>query len=215
MTGKIVRLAAVMIAFAALANADSILFGLAGDPGQNYTFTPAGAAPGVTDTEPAGPYPGWLGEDVTADDNYFFCVTFTKTANWGASYAGTLTTPTTQTELEAAYLGSVLVGLGDQNATLAEKGEISMAIWQITEPGSVPIDPNAQTYVSQAENEYSSGALTSAEFANSKIFVPDNTGIQSFMIAAAETPTPEPGSIGLILTGVALIAISRLRRKRP
>ena len=76
-----------MIACAGLAAASTITFGLGGDPNQYYTFTPDGAPAGVTDTEPVGPYPGWLGENTAADSNLLFCITFLKTANWGGTYS--------------------------------------------------------------------------------------------------------------------------------
>jgi hypothetical protein len=227
MVKKIVIRAALLMALAPWLSADTIQFGLAGDPGQNYTFTPIGAAAGVTDTEPVGPYPGWLGQDITADDSFFFCITFLKTANWGASYSGTTIAPSTAQQLEAAYLGAELVSLGDQNATLAEKGAISLAIWQITDPtpGDVPRDPAAQSYVTAAGDAYSSGAITAADFPNTLIFVPSDPAIQSFMIASPGSATfttlfeessgvPEPGTVFLILTGGGLIGLSRARRKR-
>lgn len=216
----------VMTAFAILASADTITFGLGGDPNQYYTFTPIGAPAGATDTEPVGPYPGWLGQDITADNSFFFCVAFIKTANWGASYTGTTLAPSTPQQVEAAFLGAQLVGLGDQNATLAEKGAISMAIWQVTDstPGDVPLDPAAQAYVSEAVNAYNSGAITAADFPNTLIFFPSNPAIQDFMIAADSDPrihtltyeasnVPEPGTILLILAGGGLIGLSRVRRK--
>lgn len=215
----------MVIGLAALASAGTITFGLDGDPGQNYTFVPIGAPNGVTDTEPAGPYPGWLGQNIPADAGYFFCISFLKTATFGASYDGTITTPSTLEELEAAFLGADLVSLGGQNAPLAEKGAISMAIWQITDPtpGDVPRDPAAQPYVTAAQNAYATGNLSAADFPNTTIFVPDNTGIQTFMLAAAESlpgksisgnelsATPEPTGIVLIVTGLCLICLSRIK----
>jgi len=214
---RIAQAAVLMMLLAGLASADSVMFGLGGDPGQYYTFTPVGAPAGVTDTEPAGPYPGVLVENNSADNNFFFCITFTKVAYWGASYEGTLIAPTTQPQLEAAYLASELYNLGDQNAPLSVKGAISMAIWQITDPtpGHVPVDPAAQPYVAQAQAAYNAGKLTPAQFTSSKIFVPNDPSIQDFMLSAAQlTATPEPGTIALMLTGLGLIAISRLRRSR-
>ncbi len=188
MTGKTIRLAAAMIACAGLAAASTITFGLGGDPNQYYTFTPDGAPAGVTDTEPVGPYPGWLGENTAADSNLLFCIAFLKTANWGGTYSATVIAPSTAQQLQAAYLAAELVSLGGQHATLAEKGAISMAIWQITDPtpGDVPRDPAAQSYVNQALHAYSSGMLSAADFPDSAILVPTDPAIQEFLIAGAQ-----------------------------
>ena len=216
MTKQLIRLAAILIAFGCLAGANSITFGLGGDPGQYYTFSPDGAA-GTTSTEPVGPYPGWLGENIPADDDYFFCMTFLKTATWGGTYSGTTILPATPQQLEAAYLGSELFSMGDQNATLAEKGAISLAIWQVMDPapGDVPRDPAAQSYVTSAVEAYNSGRLNPAEFANTRIFVPNDPSIQTFMVAAESSPSvPEPETLILVGVGTGLILLSRLHRSR-
>jgi hypothetical protein len=225
MTGKTIRLAAVVIACAGIAGADTISFGLAGDPNQYYTFTPVGAPSGVTSTEPVGPYPGWVGLNTAEDSNLLFCITFLKTANWGGTYSGAIFAPSAAQQLEAAYLGAELVSLGGQNATLAEKGAISLAIWQIMDPtpGDVPRDPAAQSYVKDALHAYRSGRLSAADFPNSLILVPDDPSIQEFMVAGASNPVfsslrseisgvPEPGTVVLMLGGAALIGIGRLSR---
>jgi hypothetical protein len=225
MTGKTIRLAAVLISCAGIAGASTISFGLGGDPNQYYTFTPIGAPAGVTATEPVGPYQGWLGQNTAADSNLLFCIAFLKTANWGGTYSGTIAAPSTPQQLQAAYLGAELVSLGGRQASLAEKGAISMAIWQITDPtsGHVPRDPAAQSYVSDALHAYNSGMLSATDFPNSLILVPDDRSIQEFLVAGASNPdfsalqsemygVPEPGTIVLLLGGAGLIGINRLRR---
>ncbi|MDR3700539.1 MAG: PEP-CTERM sorting domain-containing protein [Candidatus Sulfopaludibacter sp.] len=227
MTGKTIRLAAAMIACAGIAAASTLSFGLGGDPNQYYTFTPIGAQAGVIDTEPVGPYPGWLGQNTAADSNLLFCITFLKTANWGGTYSGTTAAPSTPQQLQAAYLGAELVNLGGGHATLAEKGAISMAIWQITDPtpGDVPRDPAAQSYVADALHAYSGGMLSAADFPNSLILIPNDPSIQEFLVAGASNPVfptlqlqseisgvPEPGTIVLLLAGAGLIGINRWRR---
>ncbi len=174
--------------------------------------------------QPVGPYSGWLGENIASDDSFFFCLTFLKTANWGASYSGVTMMPSTPQQLQAAWLGALLAGLGGQNATLAEKGAISMAVWQVMDaaPGDVPRDPAAQAYVTGALNAYASGGLNPADFPNTVIFVPDDSSIQSFMMLAASapgvitgesqtSPVPEPDTPMLVVAGVGLIWLGRHR----
>ena len=154
MTGKILKLAAMLLAFSTLASAAGIMFGLAGDPNQNYLFTRTDTPvpgteyprPGMSVTVSASPYPGWEGQNITADDGYFFCISFTLTATFANSYSGVLFAPTRQGELEDAYLSTEVDVNGGQNASLALKDAISMAIWQLNnpKPGDVPRDPAAQ-----------------------------------------------------------------------
>ena len=227
MTGITIRLAAAVIAYAGIAGASTINFGLGGDPNQYYTFTPVGSPAGITATEPVGPYTGWLGENTSAGSNLLFCIAFLKTANWGATYSGTAVAPSTAQQLQAAYLAAELVSLGGRHASLAEQGAITMAIWQVTDPtpGHVPRDPAAQSYVSDALHAYSSGMLSAADFPNSMILVPNDPSIQEFLVAGASNPAfsdlqsqisgvPEPGSAVLLLAGAALFGVGRLRRQR-
>jgi hypothetical protein len=101
-----------------------------------------------------------------------------------------------------------------------------MAIWQVTDPtpGHVPLDPAAQSYVSDALHAYSSGMLSAADFPNSVILVPNDPSIQEFLVAGASNPifselqseisgVPEPGSAVLLLGGAVLFGIGRLRRR--
>jgi len=201
--------------------ADTILFGLLGDPNQNYTFTrtdtpnPGSEYPNWQVTVPSGPYPSWLGADTPADQGDSFCISFLLTANWGAQYSGTVTMPSTPAQLEAAWLGSVLYGEGGFNANLdTEKGPIAMAIWQLLDPtpGDVPRDPAAQPFVTEAVNLYNSGYLQPNLFPNTKIFVPSNSSIQTFMLDAPAVP--EPTTVVLFACGLALIALGRRGRGR-
>jgi hypothetical protein len=224
---RLIRLCGALVVFTALGSASTILFGLGADPNQNYSFSPVGSLPGVIDTEPVGPYAGWLGQNVSADDNFFFCITFLKTATWGDSYAGTLITPSTPQQLEAAYLGAELQSLGGPNASLAQMGAISMAIWQVTDltAGDVPRDPAAQPYVAGAVNAYNRGTLSASDFPNTVIFVPNDNSIQEFMMEGASNPSfaqlqaesgsvPEPGTTTLFLAGAGMLGISRMLKRR-
>jgi hypothetical protein len=200
--------------------ANTILFGLLGDPGHNYTFTRSDS-PGGQVSDPVAPYPGWLGANVAGDQYGFFCIDYLKGANWNASYSGTLyhvqdaVPGKTQEQLvEAAYLSSELNEMGGLNAsTTLYQGPISFAVWQIMDPtpGDVPVDPAAQAWVQQAQRLYQLGQITAALYPNTLIFVPDNTSIQDFMTVTAGVP--EPGTVVLFLIGLGLIGVGRLKRR--
>lgn len=207
---------------------NTISFTLLGDPNQTFSFARADSPVGQVITEPVGPYPGYLGP--ASPDNYygFFCIDYLKTANWNTTYQGSsygvgdvIPNKTLEQLLEAAYLANKLYGLGGSNAnTNLYQGPISFAVWQIMDPipGHVPIDPAAQQYVQEAQHAFAMGQLHVQDFANIKIFVPNNTSSQDFMTVTAGTP--EPGTILLFGGGLLLIALgknshvtSRLRRR--
>ncbi len=205
--------------------AGSITFGLLNDPHQNYTFQTPG---GQYVTDPVGPYPGFLGANVSGDLFGFFCIDYVKGANWGGTYSGTLYNigdaipgKSLQQQLEAGYLSDALYQLGGSSAsTSLYQGPISFAIWQImdTTPGDVPVDPAAQPWILQAQNAYNSGTLHAANFSQTLIFVPDNPSIQDFMTLSPDpippSSAPEPASIALAAMGATLIGLSQIRRRR-
>ncbi|HWB86983.1 MAG TPA: PEP-CTERM sorting domain-containing protein [Bryobacteraceae bacterium] len=219
---RFLSVAALTTVLSGILCANTVILGLHGDPNQNYTFTRtdtpvAGSEyPNTVVEVPAGPYPVYIGSDIPADQYGVFCIDFLKTANFGASYPGTLISPSAQTELEAAYLASILAGYGGESAnTNLYQGPISMAVWQIMDPtpGDVPRDPAAQPFVTLAQNAYASGSLLPADFPNTLIWVPNDPGIQRFLTVVPEAPeVPEPGSIGLMAGGVLLIALGCCRK---
>jgi hypothetical protein len=228
----VVRLVVPLLVISGALGASTITFGLGTNLAPSYTFTRtdtpvAGSEyPGTSVTVPAGPYSGWLGANITADTAAFFCISFLETANYGGTYSGTLTTPTTQRQLEAAYLSSEeYVFLGNTENVALHEGPISMAIWQIMDPtaGDVPRDPAAQSYVNAAIAEYNAGYLTSAEFTNTKIFVPTDPAIQSFMMVAPsvvplksaqnDSQVPEASAWTLVAGGLLLVFLGRWRRR--
>jgi hypothetical protein len=192
------------------------IFHLGDDPNQVYSFQPIGSHSSVTLN--VGPYSGSLEQNGTTVDGYFFCISYTKTANWDTSYTGSVVDPSTPKELEAAFLDSQLLSLGGASASLGNYlGPISMAIWQIMNPGSVPLDPAAQPFVSLAQNAYTSGQLNADMFSNTSIFVPNNPNIQSFMLLTggglhSSPAVPEPGPLVMMGCGMLLIGIVRRRR---
>jgi hypothetical protein len=210
--------------------AGTILFTLLGDPNQNYTFARTDSPSGATVTDPVGPYAGYLGPQTPEDLYRFLCIDYLKTANWNTTYSGfvygvaDLVPGKTQAQIvEAAYLTTKLMALGgSQASTSTYQGPISFAIWQIMDPtaGDVPRASAAQPYVQEAQTAYLSGSISPANFPNVLIFVPDNPSIQSFMTAIGPSVSldtagvPEPGTVALIVVGLALLGIGRIRRAK-
>ena len=222
---------AVFAGMAPTLRAGTIVFTLLGDPNQNYTFTRTDSPSGATVTDPVGPYSGYLGPETPENLYGFMCIDYLKTANWNTTYSGfaynvaDLIPGKTQEQIvEAAYLTTKLMALGGSQAGVdAHQGPISFAIWQIMDPtvGDVPRAAAAQSYVQEAQSAYLSGSISAANFPYVRIFVPDNPSIQSFMTAtgpsvslaaAATGEVPEPGTVVLIMIGLALLAVSRIRR---
>jgi len=203
--------------------ATSISFGLLGDPGHSYSFARTDSPAGQIVTEPVAPYPGWIGSNTPGDQYGFFCIDYLKTANWNATYTGTLyhvqddiPGKTREQVVEAAYLSDRLYQLGGMAASLnLFQGPISFAIWQIMDPapGHVQRNAAAQPYVQEAQYMYQTGQITAAYFPNTLILVPDNPSVQDFITLAAAS-VPEPGTIVLFLAGFGLIGVGLIRRRR-
>jgi len=192
--------------------ANNVTFFLDGSDAQDYTFTSSGK----TYTEPVGPYSGYLIDNGVKTTGEFFCISFTKTASWNTQYTGRIVDPSTPQQVEAAYLDSQLVVYGGVNASLNQyKGPISMAIWQIMDPtvGDVPVDPAAQSWITDAQNKYAQGLITASMFSSTQIFIPDKCNIQSFMMMSKpDCPAPEPTPLVLMASGALLFGIARRKR---
>jgi hypothetical protein len=197
--------------------------GLLGDPGHSYSFARTDSPAGQIITEPVAPYPGWIGSNTVGNQYGFFCIDYLKTANWNATYTGTLyhvqddiPGKTREQVVEAAYLSDRLYQLGGMAASLnLYQGPISFAIWQIMDPalGHVERNAAAQPYVQEAQYMYSTGKISASLYAKTLIFVPDNPAIQDFMTVSAAS-APEPGSVMLFLAGFGLIGVGLFRRRR-
>src|SRR5260221_11353338 len=95
------------------AAASTITFALGNNPIQSYTV--AGDP-----SENVGPYPGTLiVNNVTTSFTLFFCMdaNLTATFNTPTPYAGTVHTPTTQMEEEAAFLAAWALEKGAPSST--------------------------------------------------------------------------------------------------
>ena len=198
-------LVAALVVFAGAAQANTLV--LTGNPNQIYNNINVGPYPVTLDSVPA----------------LVFCLNDDKTASWGGSYTGTVHTPNTPAEEEAAFLASYALFKGAPSSTAATvntvEGPISMAIWQIMGTlGTTPPDPAAQQYVNLAQYAFSAGLITQ-NFLNSVfVFVPTDTSIQRF-ISAVSMPamdiaaTPEPGTMLLFATGILLVGLGRYHRR--
>jgi hypothetical protein len=199
----------------------TISFRLLGDPGQNYTFTRSDPGNPQVIYDPVAPYPGWLGTDASHTFYGFFCIDYLKTATWNTTYPGVdygvqdpIPGKTEAQLVEAAYLSDKLFRLGGSSAsTSLYQGPISFAVWQIMDPttGHVPVDPAAQTNILEAEQAYTSGAITAADYPNTRIFVPDDPRIQDFMTLSEGVP--ETGTLSLLAGGLLLV-LGKLRLPR-
>jgi hypothetical protein len=180
---------------------------------------------GIAYTLPTGPYPATLsgGSYGSGVGVFVMCYDINIDAYVGAKYAGIMVLPTTEAEIEAAYLQKELADDGGfYGAPLSESGPISMAVWQLMDPSSqnpapFPLDPLAAAYVSQAENAYLSGDWTQADAANYAFWEPTPIGTtQRFGFVFGQAPlssditTPEPASLVLLLLGGVLMVAGKI-----
>lgn len=178
-----------------------------------------------------GPYAATLDGDLATQ---VFCLDLHIDTYLGRSYDGTLATPQTQMEEEAAFLASYALYLGAPSGGLVNsvEGPISMAIWQImgTMGATVP-DPAAQPYVELARSAYAGSAITPAFLSGVSVWTPSPEGsAQRFVTAISDdsmihralngtqsaglSEAPEPGTVAFLGTGLLLMALSRIRGGR-
>jgi hypothetical protein len=180
-----------------------------------------------THTELIGPYIAILNGDGFVNESVqVICYDMTLATQIGTAYSGSIeplsyfTDTTTNTEImEATYLGNKLINDGGLNASLATRGAISTAIWQIMNATSTsslspfPNDPAAQNYINDAIVAVNSGAWTVAEANMYATWVP-NAGDIELIQRFDVLPAPEPGSLILLGTGMFGLATFMYRRKR-
>jgi hypothetical protein len=168
-----------------------------------------------------GPYLATIGG---VENLLVYCLDLHIATPVGNTYDGYLTHPTTPAEDEAAFLAAYSLTLGaptgDPTIVQNYEGPISMAIWQLmgtlTQNGSsIPPDPAAQYFVDLATTAYNNHQISSAFLSSVNIWNPGTPGSGS----TAEqrfiyTATPEPTTLVFLGSGLLLIALSRIRRRR-
>jgi hypothetical protein len=167
-----------------------------------------------------------------------FCLDLNVNTTIGSSYPGTLytvdsyagvdtvatgaTNMSLQQAEEVSFLASYALYLEAQDPANvhAVEGPIQMAIWQIMGTlGSTSADLGAETYVSTAQAAYLSNLIT-PDISHFSIWAPQHLGdTQRFVIAVEDehmirSAIPEPGTVIFLGTGVLLMALSRIRRRR-
>jgi hypothetical protein len=134
-----------------------------------------------------------------------------------------------KSEEEAAFLASYSLYLDPlHNKINADEGPIQLAIWYImgTLPTGVTVSATqnaaAWAYATQAQNIVTNNPslflATSTFMSTVSVWIP-TTGTQRFVTVGSLTPqilnaTPEPGTVVFLGTGVLLLALSRIRRRR-
>jgi PEP-CTERM motif len=187
-----------------------------------YSYTSTGGQ--AESNIPVDPYIAYLtGGSYNNTAFWSFCFDFNSPTTVGQAYSGSFETFTDSSDLEATYLMNKLDTVGLANASLAVRGAISTAIWEIMNPSSAtkltpfPGDPAAQSYEAEAANAVAKGWWTSSDAALFPIWVPQNSTIQRFgLIPPNQTPVslPEPGSPALVGLGVSGLVVMGWRRRR-
>ena len=107
--------------------------------------------------------------------------------------------------MESTYLVNELMEGGGLNASLANRGALAFAIWELMNPSSTtsispfPSDPASQAYESQAALAVSSSTWTAADANLYPTWVPANPAYQRFAIISE---APEPPTMVLMVLGL-------------
>jgi hypothetical protein len=217
-------LATICLALSATAHADSVTITLDphfGSPDYAfYTYTDTAGA--VQSNVPVGPYMATLnGGGYNNLAVMVFCYDMAAETDVGTAYTGSVESvakmsPPTSTEvLDSTYLINELMNDGGIDAPLAQRGAVSLAIWEIMNPTSTtkstpfPTDPAALPYETQAADAVADGSWTVADADQYQTWMPDDiASIQRFGVS---TPAPEPAT--LVLTGLGLLCFGMIAKR--
>jgi len=165
---------------------------------------------------PVSPYGANMVFNGVPFTGYLTCLDIANPAFVGTVYQGVWVAPTTFAEKEASWLSDQLYGL-TSSADPNYVGPISMAIWTIMFPSStnthgyssVPYDPAAATWINQAAAEVNGGYVP-----DNYLFLPNDITSQRFMLnpPAPVSPTPEPGTLAMMGTGLLSVAFGLRKR---
>jgi hypothetical protein len=190
-----------------------------------YSYT---ATDQSSQTVPTGPYIGtFTGGSFGSSTTYLFCLDFNIDTSIGQPYSGYLVHPTTQADIESAYLENKVLQAGGYNSDVQSlSGPVSMAIWTLEDPSSAnpapfPVDPTTAALVTEAQNAYLNGTWTASMAAAFPMWIPDTIGSsQRFgvMLGPQFSTTdivPEPGSASLfVIAGLLFFASRKLHSIR-
>jgi hypothetical protein len=223
-----IRLSAaiVFLTMGLVGHADTILLTLDSNfAPPDYEFYSYTSTSGTAENNiPISPYITYLsGGPYNKTQVYSFCYDFNSPTNVGTAYSGSFVTATDTATLEATYLINQLNGDGLMKASLATRGAISLAIWEIMNPSSTtklakfPSDPAAQPWEAAAAKAVSQGTWTAAYSSRYPLWVPSNPSIQRFgIVFQNEAPVPEPSTVvPLLLCSAAIFLAGAARRLRP
>jgi hypothetical protein len=176
------------------------------------------------------PYPATSTIEGVTIPSQFGCLDINNPTDVGVPYSGTFRVAETTADDEVSWLADQMAGTTPSNPLMEEidgkevdeSGPIAMAAWQIEftsstnfEGGTMPIDPAAQAWITDATNAVNAGYQPDSVF-----FTPDNPASQRFVEISLTSkpgtldllPAPEPGTLGLMGTGLLGLA-GILRRK--
>jgi len=170
---------------------------------------------GNTQFQYVAPYPVSVSFNNLTGTAALACYDINNPNYLGRTYYGTLAYSTTPAEIEISWLADqVRVTPLSDSATL---GALSNAMWELgfpsstnAEGGYLPIDPAAAPWISLAQIAVANGYKP-----DTIIFIPDDSNTQRFGFITSTiplTPSPEPGTLALIGSGVLGMA-GILRRK--
>src|ERR1039457_5522568 len=175
----------------------------------------------LSETTTPGPYLATIGG---VPNLLVYCLDLHIDTPVQTTFDGYLTHPNTPAEDEAAFLAaySLTLGTPNGNTTIVHNydGPISMAIWQLMgtlsqNGSSTPPDPAAQHFIELATTAYNGGQISSSFLSSVDIWNPGTPGRpttaeQRFLVATV----PEPTTLVFLGSGLLLIALGRIRRRR-